>query len=453
MEKEILLQNPWWKDKNAIENDEKLKIALSKKPPFGYDCQLENSIILGPIQVGKTTFLKFMIYNLIKKNFNPRNLIYFSCEPLKNTGDLIELFRTIDQMVTGKAYIFLDEITYVDNWERTIKYFLETDLHKDKTIITTGSNAMILKHGSERLPGRDIATKIFSPLSFKEFTDTFYRKFEIKLSDMSIEEIYKISLELIPYLDDFNKFLRLYLQCGGYLKVIYEFLENGFISEETYEIYVKWILGDLSKLGKNENIFRSIINGVIRMYSSSYSLNALAKEMEIPAHSTLSDYLGVLEELMLINNLYFFDVNKKVPVLRKQRKTYFTDPFLYSVFRGYVHGKYENYAIDDEDKIIEGIVLEHLARTDKYKNYNGFIGYYSKDKETDFVFCKDKKTGIEVKWRNKVDFNDFNNGNLFDEKILLSKTTFKMDKEGKILVIPLSIFLVLMGGMEYKFRG
>jgi len=36
--------------------------------------------------------------------------------------------------------------------EKGIKYFLETDLSKDKTIIVTGSSAAFLKHGIEKLP-------------------------------------------------------------------------------------------------------------------------------------------------------------------------------------------------------------------------------------------------------------------------------------------------------------
>lgn len=143
---------------------------------------------------------------------------------------------------------------------------------------------------------------------------------------------------------------------------------------------------------------------------------------------------------MLTNNLYFFDVNKKTTVLRKQRKTYFTDPFLYSVLNGYVHGTYGDYSTDVEDKLIEGVVMEHLARADKHKNYDGFLGYYSAKKETDFVFCKDKKVGIEVKCQNNVEFKDFNNRQLFDENILLSKTTFK--KNENILILPASIFLI-----------
>jgi len=118
--------------------------------------------------------------------------------------------------------------------------------------------------------------------------------------------------------------------------------------------------------------------------------------------------------LCLINNLYFFDVNKKTIILRKQRKTYFTDPFLYyRVFKGYSAGKYEDYSTDVQDKLVEGIVLEHLARTDKYKESENFLGYYCGKKETDFVFCKDQRIGIEVKWQNKVDFDDLNSKFLF----------------------------------------
>jgi len=136
-----------------------------------------------------------------------------------------------------------------------------------------------------------------------------------------------------------------------------------------------------------------VINGVIKRYSSTYSLSALAKEMGIPTHSTLSEYLDVLENLMLTNNLYFFGVNKKTVILRKQRKTYFTDPFLYSVFKGYITGKYEDYSNSMQDKLIEGVVLEHLSRIDKNKNYNGFLGFYSAKKKPISHSAKIKRLG------------------------------------------------------------
>jgi len=97
-----------------------------------------------------------------------------------------------------------------------------------------------------------------------------------------------------------------------------------------------------------------------------------------------------------------------------------------------------------QDKLIEGIVLEHLARADKYKGSENFLGYYCGKKETDFVFCKDQRIGIEVKWQNKVDFGDLNNKFLFDENILLSKTTFKKDKN--CLILPVSVFLMVIRG-------
>jgi len=41
------------------------------------------------------------------------------------------------------------------------------------------------------------------------------------------------------------------------------------------------------------------------MYSSTYSLNTLAKEMDMQAHSTLSEYLDVLDDLMLDKQFIF----------------------------------------------------------------------------------------------------------------------------------------------------
>jgi len=205
MEQKLILQNPWWKNKGAIEEDAKVKIALSKRQMVEYDFRPKNTILLGPRQVGKTTFLKLMIRDMISKNIAPKKLIYFSCEPLNNKDDLITLFETIDQIVSGNAYIFLDEITSVSDWEKGIKYFLETDLSRDKTIIVTGSSAAFLKHGIEKLPGRNIEMKMFLPLSFRQFINTFYRKFKIDANGLDTDNLYKISLELMPYLNDLNK--------------------------------------------------------------------------------------------------------------------------------------------------------------------------------------------------------------------------------------------------------
>lgn len=166
--------------------------------------------------------------------------------------------------------------------------------------------------------------------------------------------------------------------------------------------------------------------------------------MEIPSHVTVSDYLDILQSLLLINNLYQVNLGKRLPVFRKERKCYFLDPFLYSVFKGYTQGRYKDYSEGFEDRLLEGVVCETLARFDRRGlDTDHFLWYFLK-KETNFVVkAENKLVGIELKWQTRVDNRDFNNFYSFDRRILLSRDSFSY--ENGLLTIPASIFLSLCG--------
>ena len=410
---------------------------------------------LGPRQVGKTTMLKLFIHDLIKRGTNPENIFYFSCEPLSDKKEIIELLNDFDEFsreTAGKKYILLDEITMVRGWEYAVKYFLETEMGRNKQIVVTGSNAFLLKTGSERLPGRNIETNLFLPLSFRDFLINFGSRGLkktllstcVKYQDINNKKMHSAAMKILPFLKELNSKLMLYLKTGGYPKPIYEFLENGRISEETYEIYVKWILGDLSRLDRRENIFRSMMHGVIKNYTSKFSLLSFAREMEIQSHITVSDYLELLQSLLLINNLYQVNLGKGLPVFRKEKKAYFLSPFLYSVFSGYVTGKYQDYSSGREDKLLEGVVCEALARLNrKQLDFNHFLWFFFKKKETDFVIkVNNSPVGIELKWQRSAGKRDFSNYHVFRNRILLTRNTLKL--EDGLLMMPVSLFLALL---------
>lgn len=452
----LAVQNPWWVNAKEIEADGKVREALSKEKKIIYTLDFDkNLIILGPRQVGKSTQLKLFVYDLItNKHIDARNILYFSCEPLRDKKEMIEIMTTfleISREIKGKKYIFFDEATIVKEWEYSLKYFLET-LRKDEQIIVSGSNAMLLKKGFERLPGRKVETKLFLPLSFRDFLlnfasqplkDSLIKNYFVYKDINNVKNIYSLALRMLPFLPELNSKLLVYLKTGGFLKAIYEFFENSKIKEETYESYVSWILGDLSKLDKRESIFKSMTAGIVKKYTSKFSLLSFAREMEIPSHVTVSEYLELLQSLLLINNLYQVALDKKLPILRKERKCYFLDPFLYSVFTGYSFGKYGDYSSNNEDKIIEGVVCETLARFNRTNlDVNHFLWYFFGKGETDFVVKFDNSvTGIEVKWQEKTDKRDFKNFYSFKEKILLSKKYLAI--EDNFLIVPTSIFLAL----------
>ena len=63
--RQITEQNPWWEDRERIKEDEKVKEALSKRQKIEFPFKNENTLIIGPRQVGKTTFLKLFIIQRI----------------------------------------------------------------------------------------------------------------------------------------------------------------------------------------------------------------------------------------------------------------------------------------------------------------------------------------------------------------------------------------------------
>nr|WP_233185626.1 AAA family ATPase [Thermotoga sp. SG1] len=88
--------------------------------------------IRGPRQIGKTTFLKLYIKKLIEDGVKPSNIFFFTCDGIGDRFDLIETVRAFFQMFEGKPgeirYIFIDEITTIEDWQKSLKYFVDIGL-------------------------------------------------------------------------------------------------------------------------------------------------------------------------------------------------------------------------------------------------------------------------------------------------------------------------------------
>lgn len=76
-------------------------------------------------------------------------------------ADEKELFEVLNLYLNWAAafrlerkYIFLDEISSVRNWEKGLKYLVDTGALKNATVVLTGSHSIDIKGSIERLPGR-----------------------------------------------------------------------------------------------------------------------------------------------------------------------------------------------------------------------------------------------------------------------------------------------------------
>ncbi len=425
MEDLMVVQNPWWADPDAIYNDERVEKALSQKPRINYRFEQTNKVLIGPRQVGKTTYMKLFIANLIESGVNPRNVLYFSCDLLRDYREIVSIVRSFLRSTRGKVYVFLDEVTFLENWERAIKFLLDSPLAPRMVLQVTGSTSAGLKR--ESFPGRNIKVEEFLPLDFRIVSLIF----EPKLGNIQLphalpktsKEFYENALELYPYLEVLSGALDFYLFSGGYPKAIYELLDGG-IKPETYEMIYNATILDVTKLGRSERIALSIILGLLRRYGDRVTLNSLAKELEIGSHITVRDYLEIFEELFIGRNYFQVKLHDLTPLFRKERKFYFLDPLLLQTFRR-LFGKGP-----ETDRIIEGVVGEHLKRL--YPTY-----FFSGSKEVDFVT---PHFGVEVKWRQRVRPQDFPRVGI-KNKLLLSRDKLEFLEGSNLAIVPVSLFL------------
>ena len=180
---ELITLNPWWENESAIELDKHINALKNFKythnpPLLNEDFKPGNLYtIRGPRQIGKTTFLKMFIRKKLR-TVPKNNIFYWSCDNLVTGKDLIDLLNEYADfckvMDARPEYILLDEITGIAHWQRSLKFIIDNDITPNACFILTGSNALDLRSGSERLPGRrgKHGKDLFIlPLTFREYVE------------------------------------------------------------------------------------------------------------------------------------------------------------------------------------------------------------------------------------------------------------------------------------------
>ena len=200
---DIHFQNPWWDLKENIENDRHIKIfnqcSFQYLPPLYNSSDLEKSGIYtlrGPRQSGKTTTMKLLIKKLLDKGKDPSNILYLTLDNIKDKEELIETlknwFLLRQKAKADRLFVFLDEISFIDNWQIALKYLSDINLLSESFVLLSGSSAYDIKKSSERLPGRRGMGDDFIqlPVSFKEYVQTIHH---LQLKNYSLADILDLS--------------------------------------------------------------------------------------------------------------------------------------------------------------------------------------------------------------------------------------------------------------------
>ncbi|MCL5804313.1 MAG: ATP-binding protein [Candidatus Thermoplasmatota archaeon] len=425
--------NPWWVNPDSIDDDRNIKTARIESPRKEYSFQDNNLLLIGPRQVGKTTYMKLVIRDLIKsRNVDPKQVLYFSFDDLnhQNIRDLIDTYRSIPfPRRNDKIYFFFDEITSLDSWNIQIKALLDLGFFDKNYICLSGSSSVALK--KESFPGRNITICKFLPMTFREYVDLFGQNEvrEVLSSNRKSDDVNTLISQISTYLPLLNQLFLDYLNSGGFLSSSYRYRKGEDLSI-LYDLYWNAVLGDVSNANRSTTTAKSIVQGIIKNYSTAYGYNSLAKDMDIPSHLTVKSYLELFESLFFTFSIFQYDRTKKKSLYSHFHKTYFMDPFLYHAARS----KLYSGRVDEKiyGALIEGAVASNLLR--KYDD----ITFLSNKKELDF-YIPGNDTGIEVK-KGIGTARDFAIKDRIRNKVVLTHDTFDLKKEVKL--IPASIYLL-----------
>lgn len=362
--------NSWWE---ALSFDEDIK------PREKYFKMLKSyldikqiAVLTGLRRVGKTTLMKLLIQDLITKGVDPKYILYVSLDDyLLRKNSIIEVvneFRKIHKIkIEEKVYLFLDEVTYKEDFQIQLKNIYDSQNAK---IFVASSSALMLRDKKASLTGRAVSLEI-QPLDFEEYL--FFKNIKLKKRDRQLYKSY--------FLD--------YCKEGG--------LPENIISpnrEYLMNLVDDIIQKDITAFHglRNHQVLRDYFTLLMERSGKQLSINKIAKILGI-SPDTSKRYLSYFESTYLIHLLpRWGKTNQKI---LSPQKNYASDLGIKHIFMGErdMGSYFENY-----------IYLFLRNKKQLYYLYqNGIeIDFYTEDK----ILIESKFYSVLNKKQEKL-FNDY----------------------------------------------
>ena len=351
--------NPWWEDSFQF---------VEAKPREKYLATLRKNIdnkyivmLTGLRRVGKTTLMKLIVKQLLKQNVDSKHILYISLDDYlldkKSIIDIVNEYRQILKIkIEEKIYLFLDEVTYKDNYNIQLKNLY--DLHNAKIFVASSSGSM-LRDKKASLTGRAINLEI-SPLDFEEYL--LFKEITMKKRDKQLYKAY--------FLD--------YCKDGGMPENVLN-PSREYLMNLVEDIIQKDITAFYSL--KNHQLMRDYFSLLMERSGKQLSINKIANILSI-SPDTSKRYLGYFELSYLIHLLpRWGGTNQR---LLSAKKIYASDLGIKNLFIGArdLGSYFENYIY---------LFLKNKKRL-----------YYLYENSTEIDFYTDDKVLIESKFYSKL---------------------------------------------------
>jgi len=450
----LKIQNQWW-DSGHLKYDPVILSLetqpLEYRPKIIDKIDLESdkiSLIQGAKGLGKTTVIKLLIVQLIKKKkVDPQNILYYSCHNLNSKEQLNEIVKTFiywrrqQEKYKGKLYIFIDEISLLKNWEKGIGYLREAGILNNIKIVATTSTYYAIKKDS-KIKWNNVK---INALSFSEILST--------LDSNLFKKLKKSRLIFEKHKDRLEYYLNIYFLTGGYISAINSFLKDGAVKQDIYDSYLYWLITDVARTNKDLVLFRQIIEQVINLQGQAFGFKSLTRKTKARTHNTVADYIGMLQTMFIVQASYQSSVNQGIK-RSAAKKICFRDPFIFWVFYAYLYGSLNYWQFSREyihegdifQHLLNNVVFSHLLKKENLDNWEQSLSFFRDAKSKSYIPFIDTSSKrhmpIIMRYNKKIDKTDIDIFEQlgFNEGIIISRNI--LDEKKKIKIMPLTYFLL-----------
>lgn len=344
-------------------------------------------LLRGPRQCGKTTLLHWIRDLLIQRGTPQENIVLISFEDdeerLKIEKDPKEYFSF--HMKPGKTWFLLDEVQYVKDAGRKLKFLF--DAFPKAKVIATGSSSFDLTDMGKALVGRAVFLDVL-PFSFREFLRAKSPEHERKLDELRVGLDGRKEAKGSVFLPDFNRHLSEYLAYGSYPRVVLE-PDREKKGELVKNLFITYVEKDVVALyGKrHRDSAVKLLKSLALMVGSTVDYTTLSQHSGLK-YEEVRKLLPILQDSFVVRIVPPFHRNR-INELRKNPKVYFVD---YG-FRNYLCGGFE---VKDMGPMYENFICNVLAGYGPVRYWRTTGGA-----EVDFV-SGEKEIPVEVKSAGKT---------------------------------------------------
>lgn len=429
MEDSFDLLNPHWLDPETFSQRDPQLLKLADLP-LKYDNPLLDTFpmgnpgifsLTGGRQIGKSTLLKQWMARLMSKGIPPRSIVYLTGDVITNFKELIHLITDIQAEMTPGIlrYVIVDEVTYIHEWDRGIKFLADTGQLAQTCLFLSGSDMALLSEARMRFQGRrgeqDTVDFHVYPLSFKEY---------VCLSKAT----------------ELSHAYESYMVHGGYIRAINEWHRGGDISKSAFKTYSDWIIGDCLKRGKSEAFLREILHAILKTYLSQMSWISLGQHTSIEHGTTVQNYVELLQSMDALFIQQAILEHKLLPAPKKAKRLLFSDPFIYHSVAHLIfpHWNHLDLSPEIQGVLTETIVINHFRR--RYPCY-----YIKAEGEVDLAYVQGGTFHpIEIKWTSQIRPRDLKQIRKYPNGVVWAKIERPSNHDG-LPIVPLLQALYEMG--------